>query len=103
MSVLDIYLQQLQVGSMQTCFVSIHVFTILLCDALKYTRLMVSLACDDNRAGQPDRAVVVCPAFVVCKQCVLDPVSRDTIHFSSLQCCDLHADAMIPCCQYGLC
>lgn len=40
MSVLDICLQQLQVGSMQTCFVSIHVFTILLCDALKYSRCL---------------------------------------------------------------
>jgi len=76
----------------------------LLCDALNYTRLIVSLACDDNRAGQPDRAVAVCPAFVICKQCVLDPVSRDTIHFNSLQCSDLlHVDAVIPCCQYGLC
>ena len=73
MSVLDIYLQQLQVDSMQTCFVS-------------YSAL----------SGQPHRAVAVCPAFVICKRCVLDPVSRDTIHLNSLQCCDLHVDAMIP-------
>ena len=51
-----------------------------------------------------DRDVAVCPAFAICNQCVLGSVNRNTIHFNSLQCCDLlHADAVIPCCQYGLC
>ena len=48
----------------------------LLCDALNYTRLIVSLACDDNRAGQPDRAVAVCPALAMHDKCVLSCVQN---------------------------
>ena len=57
----------------------------------------VALAYDDSRTGQPGRAVPFSPAFAVCNEYVLSCVRRYTIHFLSLQCCDvLHVHAMIP-------
>ena len=56
----------------------------------------ITLANDDNRAGQSNRAVV-CPALAVPKF-----VLRLTIQFLSLQCCGmLHVHAVILWCYFG--
>ena len=52
----------------------------------------VTLAYDDNRTGQPGRAVPFSPAFAVCDEFMLSCVSRFNIQSLILQCCDvLHA------------
>ena len=57
-----------------------------------------ALAYDDSRSGQFNRAVAVCPALAV-----PELVNRLTIHFVSLQCCDmLHVHAQLLSCQLGM-
>ena len=58
----------------------------------------ITLACDDSRAGQSNRAVV-CPALPV-----PEFVQRLAIQFLSLQCCDmLHVHAVILWLCFGTC
>ena len=73
---------------MQTCFV-LHVFNMQHTATVCCAQLHQAHSVFCSRAGQPDRAVAVCPATALCNQCVHGSVSKDTIHFNSLQRCDL--------------
>ncbi len=60
--------------------------------------LWVTLVCHDSRAAQPGGLLPNSPAFAVPSQSVLTCVMNLTIHFASLQCCDmLHAVVLSLC------
>ena len=61
----------------------------------------VTWACHDSRAGQPGGLLLNSPAFAKVNQFVMTGVIRLTIHFVSLQCCDMLC-AVTLCHHFGM-